>query len=168
MCAKASASMASVLARRPMLRANSRAARGLTTATANPWRNRKHAKRRSQPPVASSTIKPMRRSWSAISNASNPLSWFGRRCVPGSPCTAQSKDCCAMSTPMNWSCCDIDSREVAFVISLPCIMRTRVRVTVRAWRQTQAPARLHARGRALSSEGGRAVQALAKRTATSA
>ena len=36
-----------------------------------------------------------------------------------------------------------------------------IQVTVRAWRQTQAPARPHALGRAASSKGERAVQALA-------
>src|SRR5207244_4305198 len=42
-----------------------------------------------------------------------------------------------------------------------------IQVTVRAWRQTQAPARPHALGRAASSKGERAVQALANGTKVS-
>jgi hypothetical protein len=73
-CARARASNASVLARWPVARAQSRACRGVTTTTGSPAAAKALVTRRSRPPVAAS---PRRVGWRACSWATRGVTPLG-------------------------------------------------------------------------------------------
>lgn len=112
--ARRRASRASVLASKPIDRAKSLAARGLTTATASPCACKAAAAANSYPPVASNMTSAGAISISFLHGAVMPASSLASRHVPCRSVHATSSDSLATSIPTNNSS-DMSSR------SLPCL-----------------------------------------------
>ena len=103
----------------------------------------------------------------------SPLQRFAHSFKPAVIVTRAMRTAHPVQRPFERLLCHVHANELQrrqprftniSVCHIPSLQHTKcVRVTVRAWRQTQEPARPHALGRALSSRGQRAVQALANR-----